>query len=47
MHGQRFRVCQSDADFVGNLENELMMKLPAILSWRRKELTIGYIADSA
>jgi hypothetical protein len=37
----------SDADFVGNLENALMMKLPAILSWWRKELTIGYIFDSA
>jgi hypothetical protein len=37
----------SDADFVGNLENALMMKLPAILSWWRKELTIGYISNSA
>jgi hypothetical protein len=42
-----FGSANSDADFVGNLENELMMKLPTILSWWRKELTIGYISDSA
>jgi len=42
-----FESANSDADFVGNLENALMTKLPTILSWRRKELTIGYVADSA
>jgi hypothetical protein len=36
-----FESANSDADFVGNLENALMMRLPAILSWWRKELTIG------
>jgi hypothetical protein len=42
-----FGSANSDADFVGNLENALMMKLPTILSWWRKELTIGYTSDSA
>jgi hypothetical protein len=42
-----FGSANSDADFVGNLENALMMKLPTILSWWRKELTIGYTSASA
>jgi hypothetical protein len=42
-----FGSANSDADFVGNLENALTTEAPYHSFVAEEELTIGYISDSA